>query len=173
MKFRLRDYGSASQVATHAEACGDRECLCILWSDALARYMLSPRLPQGERLSVLDLGTGIGVTAIAAALAGHRVAAVDLDRIDLSLAGGGRATLAGRTGVANIRVSGPGAVAGEGLRARQATLANDGPGSIALSADVTAKITATGSGDVTITGKAACSVDNRGTGRIACGGDSY
>lgn len=101
------------------------------------------------------------------------VAAVDLDRIDLSLAGGGRATLAGRTGVANIRVSGPGAVAGEGLRARQATLANDGPGSITLSADVTAKITATGSGDVTVTGKAACSVDNRGTGRIACGGDSY
>jgi hypothetical protein len=101
------------------------------------------------------------------------VAAVDLDRIDLSLAGGGRATLTGRTGIANIRVSGPGAVAGDALRARQATLANDGPGSIALTAEVTAKITATGSGDVTVTGKAACSVDNRGTGRIACGGDSY
>jgi hypothetical protein len=101
------------------------------------------------------------------------VATVDLDRLDLSLAGGGRATLSGRTGVANIRVSGPGAVSGDALRARQATLANDGPGSIALTADVTAKIVATGSGDVTVTGKAACSVDNRGTGRIACGGDSY
>ncbi|MBV2147028.1 DUF2807 domain-containing protein [Sphingobium sp. AS12] len=101
------------------------------------------------------------------------VAAVDLDRIDLSLAGGGRATLTGRTGVANIRVSGPGAVAGDALRARQATLANDGPGSIALTADVTAKITATGSGDVTVNGKPACSVDNRGTGRIACGGERY
>lgn len=101
------------------------------------------------------------------------VATIDLDQLDLSLAGGGRATLSGRAGVANIRVSGPGAVAGDALRARQATLANDGPGSITLTAEVTAKITATGSGDVTVNGKAACSVDNRGTGRIACGGDSY
>jgi hypothetical protein len=101
------------------------------------------------------------------------VATIDLDQLNLSLAGGGRATLTGRTGVANIRVSGPGAVAADALRARQATLANDGPGSIALTAEVTVKIVATGSGDVTVNGKAACSVDNRGTGRIACGGESY
>ena len=101
------------------------------------------------------------------------VAAVDLDRIDVALAGGGRATLNGRTGVANIRVNGPGAVAASGLRARQATLGNDGPGSIAMTAEVTAKIVSTGSGDVTVTGAAACTVDNRGTGRIACGGDDF
>lgn len=101
------------------------------------------------------------------------VAAVDLDRIDVALAGGGRATLNGRAGVANIRVNGPGAVAAAGLRARQATVGNDGPGSIAMAAEVTAKIVSTGSGDVTVTGAAACTVDNRGTGRIACGGEDY
>lgn len=101
------------------------------------------------------------------------IGAVDLDRIDVALAGGGRATLNGRAGVANIRVNGPGAVAADGLRARQASVGNDGPGSITLTADVTAKIISTGSGDVTVNGKAACTVDNRGTGRIGCGGEAY
>nr|WP_278254183.1 DUF2807 domain-containing protein [Sphingobium sp. BYY-5] len=98
---------------------------------------------------------------------------VQLDRLDLTLAGGGRTILTGRAGVANIRVSGPGAVAAEPLRARQASITNEGPGSIVLTADVTAKIVATGSGDVTVGGKPACTVDNRGTGRISCGGESY
>lgn len=101
------------------------------------------------------------------------VAAVDLDRIDVALAGGGRATLNGRAGVANIRVNGPGAVTADGLRVRQASVANDGPGSVTLTADVMAKIVSTGSGDVTVSGKAACTVDNRGTGQIGCGGEAY
>jgi hypothetical protein len=101
------------------------------------------------------------------------VADVQLDRIDVALAGGGRVSLAGRAGVANVRVTGPGALAAEPLRARQATLGNDGPGSIAITADVTAKVTASGSGGVTVAGKPACSVDNRGTGQVRCGGEDY
>ncbi|HKY82866.1 MAG TPA: DUF2807 domain-containing protein [Sphingobium sp.] len=101
------------------------------------------------------------------------VAAVDVDQLNLGVAGAGRATLAGRVGVATVRVNGPGAVAAEGLRARQAAVANDGPGNVALTAEVTAKVTASGSGDVTIVGKAACQVENRGTGRISCGGEAY
>jgi hypothetical protein len=101
------------------------------------------------------------------------VADVALDRIDVALAGGGRATLGGRTGVANIRVNGPGAVTAEGLRARQASISNDGPGSVTLTAEVTAKVVSTGSGDVTVGGKPACTIDNRGTGRILCDGENY
>ena len=101
------------------------------------------------------------------------VAAVDLDQLSLGLAGAGRATLAGRAAIATVRVNGPGAVAADGLRTRQATVSNDGPGNVALTADVTAKISASGSGDVTIVGKAACQVENRGTGRISCGGEAY
>ena len=98
---------------------------------------------------------------------------VQLDRIDLMLAGGGRATLAGRTGVANIHVTGPGAVAAEDLRARQAEIGNDGPGNVALTAEVNARVVASGSGDVIVAGKAACTVDHRGTGRVLCGGEAY
>ena len=101
------------------------------------------------------------------------VAAVDLDQLSLGVAGAGRATLAGRAAVATVRVNGPGAVAAEELRVRQATISNDGPGNVALTAEVTAKISASGSGDVTVTGKAACQVENRGTGRISCGSEAY
>ena len=101
------------------------------------------------------------------------VAAVDLDQLSLGVAGAGRATLAGRAAIATVRVNGPGAVTAEELRVRQAIVSNDGPGNVALSADVTAKISASGSGDVTVLGKAACQVENRGTGRISCGGEAY
>jgi len=101
------------------------------------------------------------------------VAAVDLDQLNLGVAGAGRATLAGRVGTATVRVNGPGAVKAQGLRARQAVVANDGPGTVMLTADVTAKLSTSGSGDVTVLGKAACSVDNHGTGRISCGGEAY
>jgi len=98
---------------------------------------------------------------------------VQLDRIDILLAGSGRATLAGRTGIANVHVTGPGAIAAEPLRARQASIRNEGPGTIALTADVTAKVVTSGSGNISVAGKAACTVDNRGTGRVTCGGESY
>lgn len=101
------------------------------------------------------------------------VAAVDVDQLNLSVAGSGRATLAGRAAVAAIRVNGPGAVAADGLRIRQLTVSNDGPGTVAATAEVTAKVNASGSGDITVVGKAACQVDNRGTGRISCGGEAY
>lgn len=101
------------------------------------------------------------------------VAAVDLDQLSLGVAGAGRANLSGRAGVATIRVTGPGAVMAEGLRVRQAAVANDGPGNVAVTAEVSARVSASGSGDVTVAGMAACSVDNRGTGRISCGGEAY
>lgn len=101
------------------------------------------------------------------------VGAVQLDQLFLNLAGGGKAVLNGQAGVAEIHVSGPGAVLAEGLRTRQAIVGNEGAGSIALTADVAAKVIAAGSGDVMVAGKAACMVDNRGTGRVSCGGEDY
>lgn len=181
-----------------ARAEGDQAALDRLKVDVSGRVLAvtMERLKPGEkgggravlRLSTGDLGrvvlTGGGSVSVSRMkglrgeiiLGGNgdvSVAAVDVDQLSVALAGGGRATLAGRAGVANVRVTGPGLVAAEGLRARQASVASDGPGSVALTADVTAKISASGSGDVTVVGKAACNVDNRGTGRIACGGDSF
>lgn len=185
-------------TATSARADGDQTALDRLKVDVSGRLLIvsMERGPAGTksagaatlRLSTAMIDrvvlTGGGSVAInrlkgqrgEIALGGNgdvSVAEVDLDRIDVTLTGGGRVTLAGRANIANAHVSGPGALGAEPLRVRQATLGNNGPGSMALSADVAAKIVASGSGDVTVTGKAACTVDNRGTGRVTCGGESY
>ncbi|CAN5288905.1 head GIN domain-containing protein [soil metagenome] len=101
------------------------------------------------------------------------VGAVALDRLDVVVTGSGRVTLAGMAGVFNADVSGPGALAAEGLKTKQAKLVSTGPGSIVLTAATSADINARGSGDVTVTGKAACKVYRGGTGRIVCGGEDY
>lgn len=101
------------------------------------------------------------------------VQAVDVDRLTVMLAGGGRATLAGRAGVADLRVSGPGSIAADKLTARQSRLSSDGPGGIAVTTAVSADIRSSGSGDVTVLGKPACTVKNLGTGRIFCAGEGY
>ncbi|WP_176595917.1 MULTISPECIES: GIN domain-containing protein [Sphingobium] len=181
-----------------ARAEGDQAVLDRLKLDVSGRLLAvtMERAQPGEksggravlRLSTGDLGrvvlTGGGSVSVSRmkglrgeiVLGGNgdvSVAAVDVEQLNLGVAGAGRATLAGRAGTATVRVTGPGAVAAEGLRARQAMVTNDGPGNVALTAEVTAKVTASGSGDVTVVGKAACSVDNRGTGRISCGGEAY
>ncbi|AEG48786.1 hypothetical protein Sphch_1096 [Sphingobium chlorophenolicum L-1] len=188
----------ATGVGASARAEGDQAALDRLRLNVSGRLLtvtMERAQPGGKsggraalRLSTGDLGrvvlTGGGSVSVSRmkglrgeiVLGGNgdvSVAAVDLEQLSVGVAGAGRANLAGRAGVATVRVSGPGAVTAEGLRARQAVVANDGPGNVALTAEVTAKVTASGSGDVTVMGKAACSVDNRGTGRVSCGGEVY
>lgn len=181
-----------------ARAEGDQDALDRLKVDVSGRLLIvtMERARPGERsggAATLHLSTGMvgrvlltgGGSISVNRLKGQRgdimlggngdvtVAAVDLDRLDLGLAGAGRITLAGRAGIANIHVTGPGTLAAEPLHTRQANVGNQGPGSIRLTADVTARITASGSGDISIAGKAACTVDNRGTGQVQCGGENY
>ncbi len=185
-------------VGVSARAEGDQAALDRLKVDVSGRLLIvsMERLTTGEKSSgaaTLRLSTGMldrvmltgggsvavnrlkGLSArIAVGGSGDiSVADVQLDRIDVNLAGGGRVNLAGRAGVAEIHVTGPGSVAAEPLRVRQATVGNEGAGSIALTADVDAKLISTGSGTISIAGKAACTVDNRGVGQVTCGGDSY
>ncbi|MBB6124762.1 GIN domain-containing protein [Sphingobium subterraneum] len=101
------------------------------------------------------------------------VGQVAVDRLTLLIGGSGKMTVAGTAGMLDARVNGPGAIAGEGLVARTATVLNDGPGTVHLSATVSARVAASGSGDTAVDGKAACTVSQRGTGRITCAGKGY
>jgi hypothetical protein len=98
---------------------------------------------------------------------------VAVDRLVAMVAGNGRMTLAGNAGIVEARATGAGVVDAAGLKAKQATLVNQGPGSITLTANGPADISTAGSGDVTVLGMAACKVARGGTGRISCGGKDY
>ena len=93
--------------------------------------------------------------------------------VDATWFGGGRTTLAGTAGVANLRISGPGAIVADHLVARQAAILNDGSGNVALTANGPVSIRSTGSGDVSVAGKPICTVENEGTGRIQCGTEGF
>lgn len=96
-----------------------------------------------------------------------------LDKLDVQMSGAGRLALAGKVGKIDIRTQGAGAVAGEGLVGRDVAVYNDGPGAVSLSASGSALVSSSGSGDTIITGTAACSVKQRGSGRVQCGGKDY
>lgn len=172
MLERLRLDGSGRLLTVRAartpSAQGGGRATITLSTGMLNRIVLV----GGGSITVNRL-TGLRAEIVSGGNGDVTVGAVEVDQLSVGLAGGGKVALAGRAGMASIRVTGPGAVAAEGLHTRNATVSNEGPGSIRLDAAVTAKVTASGAGDVTVTGKAACTVANRGTGRIVCGGEDY
>jgi len=98
------------------------------------------------------------------------VGSVDADNLVVDLLGSGRITLAGRAKQMHAVVKGSGDLAGGGLAADDLQLASDTAGNVTLGSARSAKIVATGQGDVTIGGTPACTVDNKGAGRVRCGG---
>ncbi|MGE4429314.1 MAG: DUF2807 domain-containing protein [Sphingobium sp.] len=93
----------------------------------------------------------------------------DIEQLSLYVGGGGRLTIAGKARTVRASVNGPGALEAGDLDARNAVVANDGPGSIHLTVHGPAKVTSSGSGDTRIDGKPVCSIDQRGVGQVICG----
>lgn len=137
-----------------------------LSTDDLRRAMLS-----GGGSLTIDRMRGARGEIVLAGGGDVTVGTVALDQANVLLSGGGRVTLTGKAGRADIRISGPGALMAEGLVVRDATLANEGTGSITVTASGTADIRASGAGDVIVAGKAACKVVHNGAGRVLCGGE--
>lgn len=94
----------------------------------------------------------------------------DVERLSLYVSGGGRMTVSGNAREVRASVNGPGALDAEGLDARDASIANDGPGSIRISVHGPVKVVSTGSGDTVVGGKPVCTVTRRGVGEVICGG---
>ncbi len=92
-----------------------------------------------------------------------------VERLALYVSGGGRLTIAGKAHYVRASVNGSGMLEAAGLDAHEATVSNDGPGSMALSVHGPVKVVSTGSGDTSIDGKPICSVTRRGTGAVKCG----
>lgn len=110
--------------------------------------------------------------AFDAALSGNgklAIAAVRADTLRLGLTGGGTLALAGQAKSLKARISGAGSLDAASLTADDAEIAADTSGSIALAATRAVKLTASGAGDVTITGKAACTVERLGASIVRCG----
>lgn len=94
------------------------------------------------------------------------VAAADGADVDATSIGDGRLTLAGHATRARLIVNGVGAIKAAALQAAELTVRLDGPGTIDARAGLTASVSNTGLGQVTVAGNPKCTV--RGAG-ISCG----
>jgi hypothetical protein len=113
---------------------------------------------QGLRVDLLVSGSGrIGI------------AAVDADLLVASLNGSGKIALGGKAKQLRANISGSGDLDAASFRADNADIATDTSGSVALTAVRTAKVRANGTGEVAISGSAACTVTGPGTGGVSCG----
>ncbi len=97
------------------------------------------------------------------------VAAVDADNLVVSLLGAGGIALAGRAKQLKATVQGSGELAAAGLRADDAQILSRTAGRMTVAAVRSAKVTATGPGDVEIIGNPSCTVDAKGSGTVLCG----
>lgn len=100
-------------------------------------------------------------TVTAAVPAGTTVQARAIGAGQISLTGAARTLLAIANGAAAIDAS--------GLSARDVTVRATGTGSSQFAASVSADIVSIGSANVTVTGRARCSVRNTGAGTVSCG----
>ncbi|MEA3002053.1 MAG: hypothetical protein QOH81_841 [Sphingomonadales bacterium] len=101
---------------------------------------------------------------------GHlAVAALDADQLVVGLVGSGRIGLAGHARQMRAIVQGSGDLDAAALRTEDVQLSAETAGTIAIGSARSAKVVAAGLGDIAIGGSPACTVDNRGSGRVRCG----
>ena len=97
------------------------------------------------------------------------VGTVATDQLRAVIAGSGRLTIGGTTRDAQVVVQGSGDLDARGMAAADVQLTVQGAANVRMQATRSARITAGGSGEVIVTGKAACTVRQLGSGPVACG----
>ena len=92
---------------------------------------------------------------------------VEVDQLQLGLAGAASARLAGRAGKLTAQVRGTSTLDGEGLTVKDAVIGAQGPAIVKLTATGTAKVDAIGVAAVTLAGKPSCVVTTRGSASVS------
>lgn len=94
---------------------------------------------------------------------------VDADRLDVGVIGTGTIAMSGKARTASVTGRGAGSVKAGDLAIDDLTLNWESAGDGTFAAKRTAKVTSIGTGNVTVSGKAACTVTNGGNGQVSCG----
>lgn len=91
------------------------------------------------------------------------------DRLNLGLIGGGAIQVGGKVRDLKASIQGSGDLDAGALVAENADILGDTAGTIEVGVRGAAKVNALGPGDTTILGSPACTVNQRGSGRVVCG----
>ena len=93
---------------------------------------------------------------------------VGSDKLDLTIAGSGSYRGAGTVRALEVSIVGSGSAAMDALKADQADLTIAGSGNSTFASDGEVKAKIMGSGSVTVRGRARCTVESLGSGKLVC-----
>lgn len=144
------------------------------WSGKGARIAVTlPRLASasvaGSGDMTIDRVTGGGFSGAGAGSGSMKVAALQVDKADISLAGAGDIKLAGIVKELSVSLAGSGDVEAGDLKAARASVSIAGSGSVRAAVDGPASVSVMGSGDVDLGNDAKCRTSKMGTGSVRCG----
>ena len=124
---------------------------------------------NGSAIVEIDRLEAMRVDLVVAGSGRIEASSIKADRLNLNLLGSGQMRLAGATKSARAEIHGSGDLSASGLIAADADIFADTAGTIAMEVTRSANVVASATGDVAITGNAACTVKRQGTGRVVCG----
>lgn len=141
---------------------------------AATLYLTTPNLTQATVIGTGDLEIDrMEGGQVIASLGGNGRLAIrefDADNVALSLTGAGGIEAGGHGETGRITVQGAGTVSAQALTIEDLSVNLNGPGMIEVTADREAEIVASGNGNVTVYGDAACTDRSVGSGSVQCGG---
>lgn len=126
---------------------------------------------NGPAILAVDKTRGLRLDLALSGSGALSVDKVDADSLVIGLLGSGRMSLGGKAKTLRATIQGTGDLAADGLGVDDATLNAGTAGRIALAVKRTAKITASGQGEVEIIGKPSCTVKAIGSASVRCGKD--
>lgn len=94
---------------------------------------------------------------------------IEATRLDIRAAGQGSVTVSGRARTMSAVNSGSASIMADGVIPRDLTVRSSGAGAGSYAASGTARIDTLGEGNVTVVGRARCTVRNVGAGTVECG----
>lgn len=97
------------------------------------------------------------------------IGAIEADNLILGLAGSGRVLIGGRAKTLRATVQGSGDLDAGALNVDDADIQADTAGRVAVAVNRTARVTASGPGEVEIAGSPACTIKAFGSARVRCG----
>lgn len=136
---------------------------------ALATPELSVARVSGSGSLSIDRMRGARISAGVEGAGKLAIARADTDRLELAIAGTGTLSIAGTAKLASATVRGNGMLDAGGLSVDDLQISSEGGSAVTMSARHTAKVAASGTGDIIVLGKPACTVNRIGSGRVTCG----
>ena len=136
---------------------------------AIATRNLRSATLLGSASLAVDKASGLRLDLSVSGSGSLGIASLAVDNLVVGLVGSGKVTLAGKAKQFRATVQGSAGLDAAGLRANDANVVADTAGLVAVGASRTARVKATGSGNVEIIGAPACTVEALGAGIVSCG----